>query len=88
MAWRFKLEKYLYIKEKNYQILKLLGKGKGRYSYLVTDGDKEYVLKQIHREPCAYYQFGNKIEAEIRDYQKLRQIGIRVPDMLDLDMEN
>ena len=88
MAWRFKLEKYLYIKEKNYQILKLLGKGKGGYSYLVTDGDKEYVLKQIHHEPCAYYQFGNKIETEIRDYQKLRQIGIRVPEMLDLDMEN
>lgn len=88
MAWRFKLEKYLYIKEKNYQILKLLGKEKGGYSYLVTDGDKEYVLKQIHHEPCAYYQFGNKIETEIRDYQKLRQIGIRVPEMLDLDMEN
>lgn len=34
-----------------FSIIKLLGKGKGGYSYLVTDGKKEYVLKQIHHEP-------------------------------------
>lgn len=33
------------------QIVKLLGKGKGGYSYLVTDGNAQYVLKQIHHEP-------------------------------------
>ena len=46
-----------------YNIRKLLGKGKGGYSYLADDGSREYVLKQIHHEPCDYYQFGNKIEA-------------------------
>ena len=40
---------------KEFEVIKLLGKGKGGYSYLVTDGDKEYVLKQIHHEPCSYY---------------------------------
>lgn len=49
---------------KNYEILKLLGHGKGGYSYLATDGSRNYVLKQIHHEPCSYYTFGNKIEAE------------------------
>ena len=45
------------------------------------------VLKQIHHEPCDYYQFGNKIEAERRDYAKLLEAGIRVPRMLAIDME-
>ena len=40
---------------KEFDVIKLLGKGKGGYSYLVTDSDKEYVLKQIHHEPCSYY---------------------------------
>lgn len=49
----------LNVNEKEYQVLRLLGKGKGGYSYLVTDGAEEYVLKQIHHEPCDYYQFGD-----------------------------
>lgn len=73
---------------RGYTILRLLGKGKGGYSYLATDGQKEYVLKQIHHEPCEYYQFGNKIEAELRDYQRLRQVGIQMPEMLDVDLSN
>ena len=31
-----------------YEVVRLLGKGKGGYSYLVTDGHSRYVLKQIH----------------------------------------
>ena len=73
---------------KPFSVIRLLGKGKGGYSYLVTDGSQESVLKQIHHEPCAYYQFGNKIEAELRDYQRLRAIGISMPAMLDVDPEN
>ena len=37
-----------------YQVLRLLGKGKGGYSYLVTDGESQYVIKQIHHEPGDY----------------------------------
>ncbi|MDD6069900.1 MAG: hypothetical protein PUC12_03690 [Clostridiales bacterium] len=70
---------------KEYNVIKLLGHGKGGYSYLVTDGTKEYVLKQIHHEPCDYYQFGNKIEAEKNDYERLSKTGITIPKMLDLD---
>ena len=51
---------------KEYRVLRLLGKGKGGYSYLVTDGTGEYVLKQIHHEPCDYYQFGDKKAPERR----------------------
>lgn len=69
-----------------FQKLRLLGHGKGGYSYLVTDGEREYVLKQIHHEPCAYYSFGNKMEAELRDYQRLKRIGIRMPELLDADI--
>ncbi|MBQ8591525.1 MAG: hypothetical protein IJ485_02080 [Lachnospiraceae bacterium] len=77
----------LFVNEKPYQVIKLLGKGKGGYSYLVSDADGQYVLKQIHHEPCDYYQFGNKLEAEIHDYKRLREIGIRIPCMLDVDVE-
>ena len=47
----------LNVNEKGFTKIKLLGKGKGGYSYLVTDGKNEFVLKQIHHEPCDYYKF-------------------------------
>lgn len=61
--------------------------GKGGYSYLATLDGKKYVLKQIHHEPCAYYQFGDKIQSEITDYKRLKEIGIRMPLMIDVDKE-
>ena len=79
--------KEMYVNEKSYEVIKLLGRGKGGYSYLVTDGTKEYVLKQIHHEPCDYYQFGNKIESEMKDYKRLKEIGIPMPEMFEVDME-
>ena len=74
------------VNEKEYRIVKLLGKGKGGYSWLAGRDGALYVLKQIHHEPCDYYQFGNKIEAEIRDYERLKRIGIRIPQMLEVDI--
>ena len=68
-----------------YTILQLLGKGKGGYSYLVTDGTTQYVLKQIHHEPCEYYTFGDKLRSELRDYETLRKIGIPMPRLLAVD---
>ena len=50
----------------------------------MADG-QQVVVKQIHHEPCVYYQFGNKIEAELRDYNHLQEIGIPMPRMLDVD---
>ena len=74
---------------KEYGILKLLGKGKGGYSYLVCDeAQNRYVLKQIHHEPCEYYQFGDKLQSELRDYQRLKTIGIPIPELLDADVQN
>lgn len=70
---------------KDYEILKLLGHGKGGYSYLATDGSRNYVLKQIHHEPCSYYTFGNKIEAEKNDYGRLAVTGIAIPKMIEID---
>ena len=75
------------VNEKEYRVICLLGKGKGGYSYLTTAGDKEYVLKQIHHEPCDYYTFGDKLASELRDYEHLYQIGIPMPKLLDVDRE-
>lgn len=70
---------------KEYTVVKLLGKGKGGYSYLVTDGDRDLVLKQIHHEPCDYYQFGDKLATELHDYARLKEIGIPMPELLEAD---
>ena len=71
---------------KDYEVIRLLGKGKGGYSYLVTDGINQYVLKQIHHEPCDYYTFGDKMASELRDYEHLRRLGIPMPQLLDADI--
>ena len=71
-----------------YNVIRLLGKGKGGYSYLVENGTERFVLKQIHHEPCSYYQFGNKLESELRDYRKLKAIGIRMPQLIEADLVN
>ena len=73
------------INGKPYSVLRLLGRGKGGYSYLVTDGESEYVLKQIHHEPCDYYQFGDKLRSELNDYSRLSAIGIPMPKLLAVD---
>ena len=76
------------VNDTEYQIVRLLGHGKGGYSYLAEKDGLLFVLKQIHHEPCDYYTFGNKIEAEQNDYQRLLKTGIRIPQMLDIDIPN
>ena len=74
---------------KEFKIIKLLGKGKGGYSYLVSDySNNLFVVKQIHHEPCSYYTFGNKLESEINDYNKLNSIGINMPKLIEIDYKN
>ena len=65
----------------------MLSHGKGGYSYLAETDGMQVVVKQIHHEPCDYYSFGNKIEAEHRDYERLRAAGIRIPEMISIDSE-
>lgn len=76
------------LNDKDYRLEKLLGKGKGGYSYLASCGGKFFILKQIHHEPCSYYQFGNKIMAELNDYERLKNAGIRIPLMIAHDVQN
>ena len=58
-----------------YGIIRLLGRGKGGYSYLAEREGTAYVLRQILHESCAYYRFGNKIEAELREHGRLQAAG-------------
>ena len=79
--------KSIIVNGKEYLIIKLIGKGKGGYSYLASFNDSFVVVKQIHHEPCDYYKFGNKIEAELNDYKRLCSLNIRIPKMLDYDTQ-
>lgn len=71
-----------------YRVEKLLGKGKGGYSYLVNREGQRYTLKQIHHEPCDYYTFGDKLASELRDYEHLTRIGIPMPRLIEVDEAN
>ena len=51
----FNVNDEISISDIKYTIVKLLGHGKGGYSYLATTDNKKYVLKQIHHEPCSYW---------------------------------
>ena len=79
------MDKIIQVKGIEYEIIKLLGHGKGGYSYLTSSKGHNVVLKQIHHEPCDYYTFGNKIEAEKNDYNRLKEAGIRIPLMISVD---
>lgn len=79
------MENTMVVNGRKYRILRLLGKGKGGYSYLAQGEAGEVVLKQIHHEPCDYYQFGDKLASELRDYERLRAVGVPMPELLDVD---
>ena len=68
-----------------YIVQRLLGHGKGGYSYLADGEDDPAVIKQIHHEPCDYYTFWDKLAAELYDYERLQAAGIRVPRLLGFD---
>lgn len=80
------MQKTMTVNGTEFNVVSLLGKGKGGYSYLAERGGKKFVLKQIHHEPCSYYTFGNKIEAEQKDYATLKATGIKLPELIDTDV--
>lgn len=80
------MEEHIDIHGQSYHIRRLLGRGKGGYSYLAEDEQGQaVVVKQIHHESCDYYQFGDKLGSELRDYERLRALGIPMPKLLDCD---
>lgn len=79
------LPRSLAVNGTDYRILRLLGKGKGGYSYLAEGPLGPVVLKQLHHERCDYYRFGDKLAAELRDYERLRALDIPLPELLAVD---
>lgn len=75
------------IESKSYRHIRLLGHGKGGYSYLVKRRGNFYVVKKIHHEPCSCYHFGDKIQTEEDCYLYLRKIHILVPFCYCIDHE-
>ena len=50
----FDKDDLILINNDTYKIIKLIGHGKGGYSYLATNENSEVVVKKIHHEPCSY----------------------------------
>lgn len=66
-----------------FELVRFLGKGKSGYSYLVKNDGRLCVLKQMHDEPCPYYNFTDKFGSELKAYERLKQLGVMVPELLD-----
>ena len=81
------MDEFLTVCGEEYRLIRLLGHGKGGYSWLAVHEGQKVVVKQIHHEPCDYYSFGNKIEAERNDFERLQRVGIRIPSMIAIDVE-
>lgn len=85
---RFIIPLFEIVNGEKYEIIKYLGKGKGGYSYLASKSGELVTLKKIHHEPCSYYTFGDKIQAEKTDYNRILQTGVRIPKMIVIDEIN
>lgn len=77
------LGKEITVQNTKFTIQKFLGRGKSGYSYLITNGIENYVYKQIHHEPCEYYNFGDKLDAELWAYKNLLETGIKMPKIIE-----
>lgn len=69
------------------RVMGFLGRGKSGYSHLVMVGERLRVLKVMHDEPCAFYDFGgqNKTLLEVQSYHRLRKLGVPLPKLLEYD---
>ena len=73
---------------KTFEIIKLIAKGKGGYSYLAKSDDAYVIVKQIHYEPCGYFRFeDDKLSSELRDYKTLCDLRIPMPKLQCYDQE-
>jgi len=73
---------------KIFKITKLIAKGKGGYTYLAKSDGIDVVFKQIHYEPCEYFQFeDNKLSSELRDYKTLLDLQIPMPKLLHYNQD-
>ena len=75
-----------------YTITCLLGKGKSGHTYLMErptpHGMEERVLKIMHGETVPFYSHQrDRVTAEVDAYRALRPHGIRMPELLEYDVE-
>ena len=79
------MEEFLTVNGRPYRVVRLLGHGKGGYSYLAEGPQGLCVVKQIHHEPCDYYRFGDKLAAERADYAQMQAAAVPLPRLLEVD---
>lgn len=66
----------------------LLGKGKGGYTYKAWSERGVFAVKRIHYEDCGFYAFPeDKLKKELEDYDRLKSLGIRTPELIAFDLD-
>lgn len=73
-----------------YDVHRLVGQGEHSYTFQVSDHDiptRRYSLKQMVYTPGKLHRVGQHVREDIEDYRRLCELGIRVPGMMDVDIE-
>ena len=71
------------------ELIKRLGKGKSGVSFLGFCNGISVVFKEMHYEPCPYYNFSdNKVKLEINAFECLKKCNVPIPELLYHDVEN
>lgn len=80
--------KTIELNDNNFKVDRLLGEGKSGYSYLISNEEEKFVLKQIHHEPCPYYDFDeDKLKSELKAYKLLNKL-IEIPELISVNSQD
>ncbi|KFI58329.1 protein kinase [Bifidobacterium cuniculi] len=82
--------KTITVNARQFDVVKLLGRGEHSYTFLVCAHNaphRRYALKQMCYTPGVLHRVGEHVQSDIRDYRRLCELGVRVPTMMDVDME-
>lgn len=74
----------MFVNERDYTVVRQLPEGKSGTSWIVTDGEKQYVLKESAGDLMSPREL---TERQSQSYQQLSKAGIRIPALVDVDYE-
>ena len=60
------------------------GSGANFEKFKLADLPKTDATEKVPIEPCDYYRFGDKLQSEKNDYQRLCKVGIRLPQLYEI----
>ncbi|MBN2571306.1 MAG: hypothetical protein JXA68_04200, partial [Ignavibacteriales bacterium] len=70
-----------------YSVIKEYKNGKSGTSHLISDGINKFILKCFERKEFSYIKFDELLNQEINAFNKLKEIGVSIPELLEFNKE-